>query len=228
MATGLQFGLTNEPTPQETYAEICQDPIKDFIDFAQSELKLGLIEFPEDLPFSMDDAASIWPLKQASGWGGLAAIEPENMSGLIESVMMQVAEEARITYTLATTVAPRGQDFVPIVVGQPVTLLEYIVPIGYNFWINAGALNLFPSTANELNYVWRIFVNGEDVLNKGIPTPPPGRPVQSPNPFVLGRTKRDQPCAKPGSTVLISVDAIANLGASDQVSATLFGTLEPA
>ncbi len=160
--------------------------------------------------------------------GANRAIAAEYLPAFIDSVFRQVEDEAPITGSTVTPFAPRGQIGVPTIAAAPATVLSFIVPNGYQLWIAAYAFDLFPDTTNELNYAWRLFVNGQDILNKGQQGLVFGRPVKNNRQVMLGTDKSTQILAVPGDEIAIVVSAAAGIPASDFISATLFGNLEPA
>lgn len=156
------------------------------------------------------------------------AIAPEYLQAFIDSVFREVADEEPVTGSIVTPFAPRGQVVVPTDPNVPATVLSFIVPNGYQFWIGSYAFDLFPDTTNELNYAWRLFVNGQDILNKSQRNLVFGRPVKNNRQVILGNDKATQILAQPGDEISVVVIAASALPASDYVSATVFGNLEPA
>jgi hypothetical protein len=142
--------------------------------------------------------------------------------------MREVAEGEPVNASNVRPFAPRHPMPVPQDPANAVTVLSFIVPTGYQLWIKAYAFDLFPSTTNELNYAWRIFIDGQDILNASDQELIYGRPQRNNLITAIGDTKESQKLALPGNVVEIVVQAKAAVPASDRVSATLFGNLEPA
>lgn len=156
------------------------------------------------------------------------AIAPERQQSFFDSIFREVADEQLAIASTSVPFCPRGQTFVPMLPAIPATVLNFVVPNGYQFWIEAYAFDLFPNTVNELNYGWRIFVNGQDILNKGSQGLLFGRPVKSNEQVFFGKDRDSQILAVPGNEISVIVQAAAAIPAGDQISATIFGTLEPA
>jgi hypothetical protein len=158
--------------------------------------------------------------------GAVWAVAPEDMLELTWAVLQEIAGEIQPTVSNAIPWVPRGTSNVPVIQNQGVSVLRIQVPFGRRWWISGYAFNLFPSQANELNYYWQLRVDGTDLLNKGVATVQPGRPVQTPDQVTIGRDKEQMFLAGPGSIVEVAVLALNTLGASDNVSAAVFGFLE--
>lgn len=192
---------------------------------------LRLTDFPEF--FDAADQAEVdsvgrfkWRYAEP---GVRRAIAPED---LLECAMgaplQETAEPVKVTASYSLPFAPRGQANVPIFAGQSVELIDTVVPEGMILWIDGYAFNLFPNVANELNYWWQLRVNGQNILNTngGGNPPQPGRPVQAPQKVIIGSDKSTMILVQPGSRIEVVVTAISTIGASDSISATVFGTLQ--
>lgn len=158
----------------------------------------------------------------------LRFIAPEYLQAFIDGVFRQVAEDEKVTDSIVTPFAPRGEHIVPTDPNVPATVLDFVVPNGYQFWIGAYALDLFPDTTNELNYAWRIYVKGQDILNMGQQSLVFGRPVKNNSQVIIGTTKSTQILAIAGDQIKVVVFSAGAIPASDFISATIFGNLEPA
>lgn len=158
--------------------------------------------------------------------GATWAIAAEDLLEFSGGPLRETADSPRVTASYARPWAPRGQGMVPIIQGIAISILDVVVPNGFKWWIDGYAFGLFPSQANELNYYWMVRVDGRDILNVGPNTLQPGRPIQSPVKVPIGYTKDEMFLVEPGSRVEVVVQALNTLGASDSVSATLFGELE--
>lgn len=154
-------------------------------------------------------------------------IPPELLAAAMRTYYYQVADQGKVPNgSTVIPFAPRGMAQVPTAPAVPAVLVRRAVPDGYQLWITGYAFDLFPSTTNELNYIWRLFVNGQDILNHGNPTPARGRPVLSNEPVQLGYDKAGWQLARAGDVVEVVVQAFAAVGASDTITATVFGNLE--
>lgn len=155
------------------------------------------------------------------------AVHPERKLEVAGAPLITIADADKVQAGVSLPYCPRGQATVPIFAQQAVVLVSVIVPVGYKFWVEGYALDLFPSQTNELNYFWQLRINGQDVLNRGS-AQQPGRPVHSPNKVTIGRDKSTMLLAQEGALVELVVQALNTLGASDAVAGTIFGTLEGA
>ena len=201
---------------------------QDFLSDDDIETLAALTVFPatfEGSGYEDVDSANRFKYPYAST-GSVLAIAPEDMLAVMGGTLAQISDPVIVTASSAVPWAPRGQGVVPIFQNQGQVLLQIQVPQGYKYWIDGYAFDLFPSTANELNYIWQLRINGMDFLNKGNPTPQVGRPVHSPQKVTIGRTKAEMFLAQPGAVIEVVVLAVNTLGASDSVSATIFGQLE--
>lgn len=156
------------------------------------------------------------------------AVHPEKRLEISTAPLVTIADQDRVQASLSLPFCPRGQAQVPVFIGQAVVLVSLVVPLGYIYWIDGYAFNLFPSTANELNYFWQLRVNGQDLLNRGVAGQALGRPVQAPQKVIIGSDKSTMLRAQEGALVELVVQAISTIGASDSISGTIFGTLEGA
>ena len=201
----------------------------EFMDELEIEQLFALTEFPDefDAVSGLADVDSVsrfkYPYAQP---GATLAIAPEDLLAMEGGILLEISDPTVVTASSAVPWCPRGEDVVPIFQNQGQILLELQVPQGYKFWIDGYAFDLAPNTTNELNYIWQLRINGMDMLNKGNPSPQVGRPVHSPQKVTIGRTKAEMFLAAPGSVVQVVVLAVNTLGASDNVSATVFGQLE--
>jgi hypothetical protein len=143
-----------------------------------------------------------------------------------EAAIVTILENERVNGSFSTPYSSRGTAQVPIFKAFPTLLLDFTVPVGYQFWLSAYAFNLFPNTGNEMNYYWQLRVNGQDILNKGNTGPNPGRPIQSPDLVTIGRDKTSMMLVQAGNNIQCVVSALSDLGASDFLSATVLGYLE--
>lgn len=186
-------------------------------------------QFPQKLPANTLAAehASAFKYPRTSR-ACVRATAAEDLQAFVDAVFRQVADPEPRTASTVVPFAPRGQTNVPTDPTSPATVLSFIVPNGYQFWIGSYAFDLFPDTTNELNYAWRLFVNGQDILNKNQQNLVYGRPVKNNRQVILGTDKSTQILAMPGDEISVVVSAQSALPASDFISATVFGNLEPA
>ena len=204
-------------------------PSADFLTDEDIEELAALTIFPDEFPGVADGADVDYPSRfkyPYASAGSTHAICPEDLVEIHGAVLAQISDPIIVTQSGAVPWAPRGEGIVPIFANQAQVVLRIQVPQGYVFWIDGYAFDLFPNTSNELNYIWQLRINGLDFLNKGNPVPQPGRPVHSPQKVTIGRTKAEMFVTQPGSVIEVVVQAINTLGASDSVSATVFGQLE--
>lgn len=180
---------------------------------------------PADILASQKVSAHKWPY---ASHGMKLGIAPECRQAFIDSVMAEVAQGEPVTGSVVRPFAPRGLAFVPQDKNDSCVPLSFIVPTGYQWWLEAYSFDLFPSTSNELNYAWRILINGQDVLNANDQSLIFGRPQRDNRVVVIGSSKETQKVAFPGDEVQVVVQAAAAVPSSDRVAATLFGNLEPA
>ena len=200
-----------------------------FLDGDDLESLLALTIFPDFFPAARGYEDIDWPGRFKHPYtspGPSHALAPEDLLAFELSTLMEIEEVQRVTASFAMPWAPRGETTVPIFQNGGMDVLDVVVPIGYQWWIDGYAMNLFPSTANELNYRWQLLVNGRDIINQGNAAPAPGRPVQDPGKVTIGRTKSQMYLAQPGARVQVVVTALNTIGASDSVSACVFGQLE--
>jgi len=153
------------------------------------------------------------------------AIAPERLLEIQGGALLETADAITVSAATGTPYVPRGRPTSPIFANQAVNVLNLQVPVGYQMWISGYAFNLFPNQMNELNYFWQLRIDGMDMLNKGGPMQP-GRPIQSAAQVTIGRDKSQMFLAQQGSVIQVVVMAINTLGASDSVSASIFGQLE--
>lgn len=193
-------------------------------------------QFPQELPRSQVGPRGLIPgAEYASCFKYLRtsiksqrATAPENLQAFAESCYREVMDEHPYTGSTVSPFSPRNQVSVPQDPTASAIVLSFIVPLGYQMWISGYAFDLFPSTALELNYSWRVLVNGQDILNKNQNTVIFGRPVKNNSQVVIGQDKSTQILANPGDEIKVIVNAQNAIPATDQLSATIFGNLEPA
>jgi hypothetical protein len=157
------------------------------------------------------------------------AVHAERKLEIGGAPLIQVSDEDGIQGSNSSPYCPRNSATVPIFAQQAVVLISLVVPVGYVYWLDGYAFDLFPSVTNELNYYWQLRINGQDVLNRGgAGSAAPGRPVHAPQRVTIGRDKATMLRAQEGSLIELVVQALNTIGASDSVSGTIFGTLEGA
>jgi hypothetical protein len=156
------------------------------------------------------------------------AIRPEEKLEISTGPLITLADTDKIQGSVSLPFCPRGQAQVPVFAQQAVVLVSLVVPVGYVYWIDGYAFDLFPSTANELNYFWQLRVNGQDILNRGTSGLALGRPIHAPQKVQVGYDKGTMLRAQEGALVELVCQAISTIGASDSISGTIFGTLEGA
>lgn len=156
------------------------------------------------------------------------AIRPEGKLEIHGGPLLVVADQDKVQGSFTLPFCPRGQAQVPVFAQQAVVLVSLVVPVGYIYWLDGYAFDLFPNTANELNYFWQLRINGQDVLNRGVAGQALGRPIHAPQKVQIGYDKSTMLRAQEGALVELVVQAINTIGASDSVSGTIFGTLEGA
>jgi hypothetical protein len=120
---------------------------------------------------------------------------------------------------------PRGQAGVPTVAGQSSILLSFRVPGGMRYQLDGYITSLSPSELNDNNYVWRLFVNGTDLINDGSAQSFPGMPGGGGQYIPLGYDRAEKLIAMPGTLIEAVVTALAPIFAADDAKFSLFGTL---
>jgi len=185
-------------------------------------------QFPSSTGYVGENGVLFASRSQArrSNGGGVRAIMQELLLEIDEAAELVILEPEPVDATNATPFAPRNFAPVPIFTAFPVAVLDFVVPLGYRLWLDGYAFDLFPNQSNELNYNWQLIANGQDVLNKGASMATRGRPVHTPGKVTVGRDKTSMILVQPGNRVQVLVSAFSNLGASDFVSACVFGYLE--
>lgn len=153
------------------------------------------------------------------------AIAPENMPSL-EKTVFAVTGSAQVQPTRSKSAKwmPRGTGNAPTATNAPTTLINEVVPQGYNFWIEQAAFQLFDT--NEFDYQWCVFVNGVDILNFGSTTNFPGRPVIDPRAFSMGTDRASQVMVPPGGKIQVVVISLTGAPGGNPIAATLIGNLE--
>ncbi len=153
--------------------------------------------------------------------GQRRAVCPELEPGMYETIFGDFPEN----YSRVTKWNPRGAHKAPQAKATPITLIDERVPDGSRLWLEQYFFYLAPSS-RELNYYWQILINGIDVINYGSATQFPGRPSPANVPVSFGQTRDQQPCIGPGSHIEVVVMALSDLMNTDDISATITGSLE--
>jgi hypothetical protein len=118
-----------------------------------------------------------------------------------------------------------GESIVPQDSRNPVTLFEVVVPTSSRLRLATLATTLEPSQLYAKNYVFSLFVGGNDILNPFTPQPQAGLPFPNGIPTQLSPQVEDLPVVGPGTVIKAVVRALSPIAASDVVSMKLQGSL---
>jgi len=121
--------------------------------------------------------------------------------------------------------SPRGRVNVPTVAGSSTTVITFRVPSGFTYQLDGFAIGLAPSDLYAGNYIFGLFMNGNDILNNGSISVFPGLPALNGEFVPLGYTPAEKYRAEPGTLVELVATAINPIVSGDEIFGTVYGTL---
>lgn len=121
--------------------------------------------------------------------------------------------------------SPRGRVNVPTVAGSSEIILTFRVPAGFTYQVDGYAIGIAPSDLYIGNYIFSLFMNGNDILNNGSGGVFPGLPAMNGEFLPLGYTPAEKYRAEPGTLIELVAAAINPIVSGDELFGTVYGTL---